>query len=116
MKAVERMKELVDVLGKAAYAYEQEDREVMSNYEYDKLYDELKRLEEETGIILAGSVTQKVGYEIASSLPKITHPKRMLSLDKTKEVSKLKAFLGNQEGLLSWKLDDKYTSINLINV
>ena len=105
MKAVERMKELVDVLGKAAYAYEQEDREVMSNYEYDKLYDELKRLEEETGIILAGSVTQKVGYEIASSLPKITHPKRMLSLDKTKEVSKLKAFLGNQEGLLSWKLD-----------
>ena len=105
MKAVERMKELVDVLGKAAYAYEQEDREVMSNYEYDKFYDELKRLEEETGIILAGSVTQKVGYEIASSLPKITHPKRMLSLDKTKEVSKLKAFLGNQEGLLSWKLD-----------
>ncbi len=105
MKAIERMKELVEELGKAAYAYEQEDRELMSNYEYDKLYDELKKLEEETGIILAGSVTQKVGYDIASSLPKITHPKRMLSLDKTKEVSKLRAFLGNQEGLLSWKLD-----------
>ena len=105
MKAIERMKELVEVLRKAAYVYEQEDREIMTNYEYDKLYDELKQLEEETGTILAGSVTQKVGYEIASSLPKVTHPKRMLSLDKTKEVSKLKAFLGNQEGLLSWKLD-----------
>ena len=105
MKAIERMKELVEILRKAAYVYEQENREIMTNYEYDKLYDELKQLEEETGIILADSVTQKVGYEIASSLPKVTHPKRMLSLDKTKEVSKLKTFLGNQEGLLSWKLD-----------
>ena len=105
MKAIERMKELVEILRKAAYVYEQEDREIMTNYEYDKLYDELKQLEEETGTILAGSVTQKVGYEIASSLPKVTHPKRMLSLDKTKEVSKLKSFLGNQEGLMSWKLD-----------
>ncbi|MBE6024569.1 MAG: NAD-dependent DNA ligase LigA [Cellulosilyticum sp.] len=102
---IERMKELVELLGKAAYAYEQENRELMSNFEYDKLYDELKQLEEETGTILAGSVTQKVGYEIASSLPKVTHPKRMLSLDKTKEVSKLKSFLGDQEGILSWKLD-----------
>lgn len=105
MNKIERMKELVPLLSKAAYAYEQEDRELMSNFEYDKLYDELKALEEETGIILAGSVTQKVGYEIASSLPKVTHPKRMLSLDKTKEVTKLEAFLGSQEGLLSWKLD-----------
>lgn len=102
---MERMKELVDKLAQAAYAYEQENREIMSNFEYDALYDELKQLEEETGTILAGSVTQKVGYEIASSLPKVTHPKRMLSLDKTKEVSKLKSFLGSQEGLLSWKLD-----------
>ena len=99
------MKELVDQLSKAAYAYEQENHEIMSNLEYDALYDELKKLEEETGTILSGSVTQKVGYEVSSSLPKVTHPKRMLSLDKTKEVSKLKAFLGTQEGLLSWKLD-----------
>ncbi|MBU3803210.1 MAG: NAD-dependent DNA ligase LigA [Candidatus Cellulosilyticum pullistercoris] len=102
---MDRMKELVEQLSQAAYAYEQEDREVMTNREYDALYDELKQLEEETGTILSGSVTQKVGYEITSSLPKVTHSKRMLSLDKTKEVSKLKAFLGNEEGLLSWKLD-----------
>ncbi|PHV71941.1 DNA ligase (NAD(+)) LigA [Sporanaerobium hydrogeniformans] len=100
-----RMQELVDQLSKAAYAYEQENREIMSNLEYDQLYDELKQLEEETGIVLAGSVTQKVGYEVASSLPKVTHNKRMLSLDKTKEVAKLRTFLGNKEGLLSWKLD-----------
>lgn len=107
MKAnkMERMKELVEKLTQAAYVYEQEDRELMTNREYDTLYDELRQLEEETGTILAGSVTQKVGYEVASSLPKVTHSKRMLSLDKTKEVSKLKAFLGNEEGLLSWKLD-----------
>ena len=100
-----RMKKLVEELSKAAYAYEQEDREIMSNLEYDQLYDELRLLEEDTGVVLAGSVTQKVGYEIASSLPKVTHSKRMLSLDKTKEVAKLKAFLIGQEGLLSWKLD-----------
>ena len=105
MNKIERMKELVDRLSKAAYTYEQENREIMSNFEYDALYDELKKLEEETGTILAGSVTQNVGYEILSSLPKVTHPKRELSLDKTKEVSKLKSFLGTQEGLLSWKLD-----------
>lgn len=102
---ITRMKELVILLQEAAYAYEQENREIMSNFEYDKLYDELVSLEAETGIILAGSVTQKVGYEIASSLPKVTHSKRMLSLDKTKEVERLKSFLGNHEGLLSWKLD-----------
>lgn len=102
---MERMKELVEKLSQAAYVYEQEDRELMTNREYDTLYDELRQLEEETGTILAGSVTQKVGYEVASSLPKVTHSKRMLSLDKTKEASKLKAFLGNEEGLLSWKLD-----------
>ena len=100
-----RMKELVDLLGKAAYVYEQENTEIMSNYEYDKLYDELKALEEDTKVILAGSVTQKVGYEIAGSLTKVTHAKKMLSLDKTKEVGKLKSFLGVHGGLLSWKLD-----------
>nr|WP_307992789.1 NAD-dependent DNA ligase LigA [uncultured Niameybacter sp.] len=102
---IERMKQLVSLLKEAAYAYEQEDREIMSNFEYDKLYDELAKLEEETGAILAGSVTQKVGYEVASSLKKVTHPSRMLSLDKTKEIEKLKSFLGEQIGMLSWKLD-----------
>ncbi len=102
---MKRMKELVALLGKAAYAYEQLDTEIMSNYEYDKLYDELKKLEEETGTILAGSVTQKVGYEVVGSLPKVVHRQKMLSLDKTKEISKLKSFLGEQTGVLSWKLD-----------
>lgn len=102
---IERMKELVPLLSRAAYSYEQEDREIMSNFEYDRLYDELLALEEETGVILAGSVTQKVGYEVVSSLPKVTHSKKMLSLDKTKEVSKLKSFLEAGDGMLSWKLD-----------
>ena len=102
---MKRMKELVDLLGKAAYAYEQENREIISNFEYDKYYDELVALEQETGTILSGSVTQKVGYEVASNLKKVTHGSRMLSLDKTKEVGKLKSFLGNQIGMLSWKLD-----------
>ncbi len=105
MSSVKRMQELVKVLGEAAFVYEQGDREIMSNLQYDKMYDELKELEEVTGIVLAGSVTQKVGYEVLSNLPKVTHPKRMLSLDKTKEVSKLKSFLGDKEGVLSWKLD-----------
>ncbi|WP_070000772.1 NAD-dependent DNA ligase LigA [Cellulosilyticum sp. I15G10I2] len=100
-----RMKELVELLNRAAYAYEQQDTEIMSNYEYDKLYDELKNLEEQTGIILAGSVTQKVGYGVVSSLPKIMHTQKMLSLDKTKDSERLKTFLGAEEGLLSWKLD-----------
>lgn len=102
---IQRMKTLVHQLSKAAYAYEQTNTEIMSNYEYDKLYDELAKLEKETGIILAGSVTQKVGYEVVSSLPKVTHQKKMLSLDKTKEITKLQSFLGNHEGMLSWKLD-----------
>ncbi|MDF2595905.1 MAG: ligA [Clostridia bacterium] len=102
---IDRMRELVALLSKAAYVYEQENTEIMSNYEYDKLYDELQALEEETGVILSGSVTQKVGYEIAGSLLKVTHSKKMLSLDKTKEIGKLKSFMDGQEGLLSWKLD-----------
>ena len=102
---IARMKELVPLLSKAAYAYEQENKEIMSNFEYDKYYDELVALEKETGTVLAGSVTHKVGYEVASQLKKVTHASQMLSLDKTKEVAKLKSFLGTQLGMLSWKLD-----------
>jgi len=102
---IARMKELAATLSQAAKAYYQESREIMSNFEYDKLYDELVSLEQETGVILSGSPTQKVGYEILSELPKETHPSPMLSLDKTKEVPALKEWLGDQKGLLSWKLD-----------
>lgn len=101
----QRIIELTELLDKACRAYEQEDREIMSNYEYDKLYDELKKLEDETGIIMAGSPTRRAGYEILSELPKERHEAPMLSLDKTKEVAVLKDWLGNQEGLLSWKMD-----------
>ena len=100
-----RMEERVALLNKAARVYYQESNEIMSNQEYDKLYDELCAWEEETGIILAGSPTQKVGYEIISSLPKEQHPSPMLSLDKTKEPEQLRSWLGDKEGLLSWKLD-----------
>lgn len=100
-----RMKELIPILDKAARAYYQESAEVMSNREYDALYDELLTLEEETGTILAGSPTQKVGYEVLSELPKEAHESPMLSLDKTKEISALENFLGEQQALLSWKLD-----------
>ena len=102
---MERMKELVRILSDASRAYYMEDREIMSNFEYDKLYDELLELEKETGTVLSGSPTQKVGYEVVSSLPKEAHPAPMLSLDKTKSVDDLVAWLGNHEGVLSWKLD-----------
>lgn len=102
---IARMKELAATLSQAAKAYYQESREIMSNFDYDKMYDELTALEQETGVILSGSPTQKVGYEILSELPKETHPSPMLSLDKTKEVPALQEWLGEQEGLLSWKLD-----------
>lgn len=100
-----RMKELVPMLSRAARAYYQESREIMSNYDYDQLYDELLQLEKETGTILSGSPTQKVGYEVLSELPKEAHEAPMLSLDKTKSVDDLAEWLGGQEGLLSWKLD-----------
>lgn len=100
-----RMRELVKLLRMAGLAYYQESREIMSNFEYDKLYDELTALEQETGIIMAGSPTQNVGYEVVSSLPKEQHEKPMLSLNKTKNVEELQEFLGDQTGLLSWKLD-----------
>ena len=102
---LERMKELSAILSEAAKAYYQESREVMSNFEYDKLYDELAALEEETGTIFAGSPTQKVGYEVLSELPKERHDRPMLSLNKTKSVEELKEWLGSQKGLLSWKMD-----------
>ena len=102
---IAQMKELVSSLSQAAKAYYQESREIISNFEYDKLYDQLTALEKETGVVLAGSPTQKVGYEVLSELPKEPHPSPMLSLDKTKEVPALQEWLGDQEGLLSWKLD-----------
>jgi len=99
------MKEKVKVLNEAAKAYYQENREVMPNIEYDRLYDELLELEKETGTVLSNSPTIHVGYELVSDLPKEVHERTMLSLDKTKDVGALKEWLGSQEGLLSWKLD-----------
>ncbi len=99
------MEELVAQLNKAARVYYQEADEIMSNQEYDKLYDELEALEKELGITLSNSPTVNVGYEVVSGLPKENHPKPMLSLDKTKSVDDLKSWLGDKEGILSWKLD-----------
>lgn len=96
---------MVSLLSKAGKAYYQESREIMSNFEYDRLYDELTALERETGVTLSGSPTKRVGYEVLSELPKETHESPMLSLDKTKSVEDLQAWLGDQKGLLSWKMD-----------
>ena len=101
----ERMKELVSLLNKASRAYYQEAQEIMSNYEYDRLYDELQNLEKELGITLSNSPTVNVGYEVVSELPKERHESPMLSLDKTKEVEELKNFVGDQKVLMSWKMD-----------
>ena len=101
----ERMKELVSLLNKASRAYYQGAQEIMSNYEYDRLYDELKELEDELGITLSNSPTVNVGYEVVSELPKERHESPMLSLDKTKEVEELKNFVGDQKVLMSWKMD-----------
>jgi DNA ligase, NAD-dependent len=101
----DRMRELVDILNKASRAYYAEDTEIMSNFEYDKLYDELVELEKSTGITLSDSPTIHVGYEVVSELPKEKHPAPMLSLDKTKDVDNLADWLGDQKGLLSWKMD-----------
>jgi len=99
------MQEKIKVLDEASKAYYARGEEIMSNFEYDKIYDELVELEKQSGIILAGSPTQKVGYEILSELPKEVHPSRMLSLDKTKSREELKDWLGDHQGILSWKLD-----------
>ncbi|MBS6560088.1 MAG: NAD-dependent DNA ligase LigA [Clostridiales bacterium] len=100
-----RIKELIKILNDASKAYYQEDREIMSNLEYDALYDELVALEKETGTVYANSPTVQVGYELLSELVKERHSSPMLSLDKTKDVGNLKDWLGDQEGILSWKLD-----------
>lgn len=104
-EALHRMKELVKTLNEAARAYYAEDRELMSNREYDALYDELGTLEQETGMVLAGSPTVHVGYEAVEELPKEAHESPMLSLGKTKDREELQSWLGDKEGLLSWKLD-----------
>jgi len=102
---METMKEMVVRLNAASRAYYQEDTEIMSNFEYDKLYDELLTLEEETGIVLSTSPTIHIGYELLSQLPKEPHESTMLSLDKTKSIEALADWLGENKGLLSWKLD-----------
>ena len=102
---LERIKYLVDLLNRASKAYYAEDKEIMSNFEYDKLYDELVTLEEETGTVLANSPTINVGYEAVEELPKEAHETPMLSLGKTKDREELKSWLQGQKGLLSWKLD-----------
>ena len=102
---IKRMKELVQLLSEASYAYYAKDEEIISNYEYDRLYDELEALEKECDMVLAGSPTLKVGYEAVDELPKEKHAAPMLSLNKTKDREELKNFLGEQQGLLSWKLD-----------
>lgn len=104
-KKAERIRELTQLLNKASSAYYAEDRELMSNYEYDRLYDELESLEEETGIVLSNSPTLHVGYEAVDELPKERHERPMLSLGKTKSREELAEWLGEQKALLSWKLD-----------
>ena len=104
-KNMKRMRELIQILNEAGKAYYSEDREIMTNYQYDELYDELVRLEEEEQIVLSKSPTIKVGYEALSELPKEDHESPMLSLDKTKQVDALRGFLGNKEAVMSWKLD-----------
>ena len=101
----ERMQELVTLLNRAAKAYYQDAQEIMSNLEYDRLYDELTKLEAELGITLSDSPTVNVGYEVLSELPKERHESPMLSLDKTKEVQDLKRFVGDQKAMMSWKMD-----------
>jgi DNA ligase (NAD+) len=104
-KTEERMKELVRRLNEASRAYYAQDREIMSNYEYDSLYSELEELERRTGITLSDSPTVRVGYEAVDELPKEAHESPMLSLDKTKDREVLREFIGRQEALLSWKMD-----------
>lgn len=102
---MERMKELINILNNASRSYYQKNESLMTDFEYDKLYDELVKLEKDTGIILANSPTQNVGYTVLSNLTKVKHDEKILSLDKTKEPEKLKSWLENQDGILSWKLD-----------
>ena len=105
MDKKKRIKELVEILNKAAKSYYVDAVEIMPNIEYDKLYDELLGLEKETNVVLSNSPTQNVGYEIAGELPKKAHESPMLSLDKTKSVEDLREWLGDNKALLSWKMD-----------
>ena len=105
MDKKKRIKELVEILNKAAKSYYVDAVEIMPNIEYDKLYDELLELEKETNVVLSNSPTQNVGYEIAGELPKKAHESPMLSLDKTKSVEDLREWLGDNKALLSWKMD-----------
>lgn len=104
-KKMNRMKDLINQLTEASKAYYAEDREIISNFEYDRLYDELQNLEEETGVVMAGSPTITVGYEAVEELPKEAHESPMLSLGKTKSREELREWLSDQEALLSWKMD-----------
>lgn len=104
-KKLNRMKELIEILNNASRLYYQYSTPIMTDFEYDKLYDELEKLEKETNTILSNSPTQNVEPEAIDSLVKVEHPAPMLSLSKTKSIAELASFLGNQEGLLSWKLD-----------
>lgn len=105
MSKKDRLIELNEILNRASKAYYDDGIEIMSNFEYDELYDELVELEAETGIVMGNSPTRNVGYTVQSQLPKEAHPRRMLSLDKTKDRDALKSWLGEREGMLSWKLD-----------
>ncbi len=105
MNKIDRMKELIEILNEASKAYYAEDREIMSNFEYDRLYDELVSLEQDTGTVLSSSPTINIGYEAVDELPKERHESPMLSLDKTKDREALRDWLKDKEGLLSWKLD-----------
>lgn len=105
MNDLDRMKGLIHTLNEAGKAYYQQNKEVMSNLEYDKMYDELLELEKKTNTVLSNSPTIHVGYELMTALEKEAHPSPMLSLDKTKEPDQLAAWLNGQEGILSWKLD-----------
>ncbi|MBQ6602293.1 MAG: NAD-dependent DNA ligase LigA [Eubacterium sp.] len=99
------MRDLVELLNKARKAYYADSEEIMDNFTYDRLYDELEALEKATGVVFSDSPTVQVGYEVTSSLPKVTHESPMLSLDKTKERDVLKEFIGSRKTLLSWKMD-----------
>ena len=114
-KTMNRMKELIRILQDASKAYYAQDREIMSNYDYDKYYDELVALEETSGIVMADSPTVKVGYEAVEELPKERHEKQMLSLGKTKDREELKAWLGDQKGILSWKMDGLTIVLTYLN-
>ena len=104
-KKIDRIKELIEILNKASFFYYQKSTPMMTDYEYDKLYDELVSLEKETNMIFSNSPTINIEPTISNELEKMTHPHPMLSLAKTKNTDDLVSFIGNQEGLLSWKLD-----------